>query len=63
MRASAKQAHYRVLNISAYESDLARLDAEVARRKAEQCGRIDQATRSGVLRELIRQHLPEVREP
>jgi hypothetical protein len=60
VRASDKQPHWRVLNISAYESDLARLDAEVARRRAEASGRIDQATRSGVLRELIRLHLPEV---
>jgi hypothetical protein len=63
VKAEAKRPHYRVISVSVYEVDLARLDAEVQRRKAGQDGRVDQATRSGLLRELIRTHLPEASEP
>jgi hypothetical protein len=66
-RAVAQQPHrdqpYRVISVSIYEDDLALLDAEVAKRKGAPSGRADQATRSGVLRELVRCFLPTERPP
>jgi hypothetical protein len=61
-RAVAQQPHrdqpYRVISVSIYEDDLALLDAEVTKQKNAPRGRLDQATRSGVLRELVRRYLP-----
>jgi hypothetical protein len=61
-RAVAEQPYrnqpYRVISVSIYETDLALLDAEVTKRKGAPSGRADQATRSGVLRELVRRYLP-----
>jgi uncharacterized small protein (DUF1192 family) len=57
MNPRGTQQAYRVISVSTYETDLATLDAEVERRKAG-FGRLDEATRSGVLRELVRRYLP-----